>query len=223
MKFDNWSTSDPNYTDKDYGHGYEYIPEVQDTTQIAGTDYYNFTTLGISTAFIIIEFNRDRTKFKVVGVYVHGQLISDEYKDFTKYQILPVNRNHYMWNKYQITWDQNIQSTLTNIEINCKPAKDEDEWIDITAFVNNDDFDITVIYNTETSIFESQYDKNVTIPKRYQNKKYKLIKTSFLDSYAIELDDCHFVSGSTSDTSDNDNIIEYGHNATWDTITITSK
>lgn len=223
MKFDDWSTSDPNYTNKDYGHGYEYIPEIQDTTQIAGTDYYNFTTLGISTAFIIIEFNRDRTKFKVVGVYAHGQLISDEYKDFTKYQILPVNRNHYMWNKYQITWDQNIQSTLTNIEINCKPEKDEDEWIDITAFINNDDFDITVIYNTETSIFESQYDKNVTIPKRYQNKKYKLIKTSFLDSYAIELDDCHFVSGSTSDTSDNDNIIEYGHNATWDTITITSK
>jgi len=28
MKFDNWSTSDPNYTDKDYGHGYEYIPEI---------------------------------------------------------------------------------------------------------------------------------------------------------------------------------------------------
>jgi hypothetical protein len=72
-------------------------------------------------------------------------------------------------------------------------------------------------------MFESSYDKSVIIPKRYHDKKYKLIKTSFLDSYAIELDDCHFVSGSTSDTSDNDNIIEYGHNATWDTITITSK
>lgn len=178
MKFDDWSTSDPNFNPKDYGYNYDYDSEVQDTTQIVGTDYYNFTTLGISTAFIIIEFNRDRTKFKVVGVYVHGQLISDEYKDFTKYQILPVNRNH-----YQITWDQNIQSTLTDIETNCKPAKDEDEWIDITAFVNNNDFDITLIYNTETSIFESSYDKSVTIPKRYHDKKYKLIKTSFLDSY----------------------------------------
>jgi len=72
-------------------------------------------------------------------------------------------------------------------------------------------------------MFESSYDKSITIPKRYQNKKYKLIKTSFLDSYAMGLDDCNFVSGSTSDTSDNDNIIECGHNATWDTITITSK
>ena len=32
-----------------------------------------------------------------------------------------------------------------------------------------------MIYNTETSIFESSYDKSVTIPKRYHDKKYKLI------------------------------------------------
>lgn len=166
--------------------------DTQSISYITGWDALKLWTSTSSTVFVIIEFNSDRSKFKVIGVYVNSQLISDEYKNFTKYQILPVTRYHYQTCKYQITFTGNTnQMTLS--------TNKESDWIDIASFINNDDFDITLIYNTETNLFECQYDQNMDIPIKYNDKLYRKITTSFIDSHYLNFND-EYTQDATTDT-----------------------